>query len=295
MKKLFIVPAFVALLVAGSAYALYKTGEPQHRKPADQGQPAQPRPPDTPKTSQAVPRPPDARNEPPDHPRRGPEGPRGPERVVVPYPGWPWWGYGYPYPYGYPPASPWRLYADWETSNVRIDVSPNDASVYVDGYYAGAVDDFDGIFQHLVLRAGLHLIEIRRTGYTTLAVELNLYPGQSVTYRRTMQPSSVETGVTAAAHGAPGFEEGAVPPAPADLTAPPGEVRFDVTPNDAEIYADGFYVGIVDDFNGSQRLQLPPGRHHVAVKMDGYESIEFDLSIESTRSITYRATLKRLN
>ena len=72
-------------------------------------------------------------------------------------------------------------------------------------------------------------------------------------------------------------------------------VRFDVTPKDAEIYADGFYVGIVDDFNGSQRLQLTPGRHHVAVKMDGYEAVEFDLSIESTRSITYRATLRKLN
>ena len=295
MNKLLVSSGLIALLVAGSGYALNQGGDSQHRKPADQAQPAeqpaqQPpeakdphRTPDPPKAGQAVPRPPDARNEPSDHPRRGPDGPRGPERVVIPYPGWHWWG------------SPWRLYADWETAIVRIDVSPSDASVYVDGYYAGAVDDFDGIFQHLSLRAGLHLIEIRKAGYATLAVELNLYPGQSVTFRRTMEPSSVETGVTAAAHGAPGFDEGAFPPAPAEIAAPPGEVRFDVTPKDAEIYADGFYAGIVDDFNGSQRLQLAPGHHHVAVKMEGYESIEFDLAIESARSITYRATLRKLN
>jgi len=306
MKKLSILVAFVALLVAGSGVALYEAAAAQHKKPAEPAQPVQPpqpkesrpappaqpregrtAPPDTPATGQAVPRPPEARNEPPDRPRRGPGRP---ERIVIPYPGWPWWGY--PYPYRYPPSGG-RVYADWETADIRIDVSPRDAQVYVDGFYAGVVDDFDGIFQHLTLHAGPHLIEIRKPGYATLVAEFNLYPWQSITYRRTMEPSRGDRAAAPEVASAPGFEEGAAPP-PIDISAPPGEVRFDVTPGDAAIYADGFYAGIVDDFNGTQHLLLAPGRHHVVLKMEGYESIDVDLSIDAARTITYRATLKKL-
>ena len=35
--------------------------------------------------------------------------------------------------------------------DVRLMVRPRDAAVYVDGYYAGVVDDFDGVFQRLTL------------------------------------------------------------------------------------------------------------------------------------------------
>jgi hypothetical protein len=302
MKKAFISFAIAfAAAFATPATVWYADGDAQHRKPSEPAttqQPAQPRQPPqaTPRngqkpqpdlpSNQAVPRPPDARRD-PGGTRRGPA--RGP--VVVPYPGWPWWGY--PYAYGYPPA-PWRLYADWETTNVRLDVSPKDAQVYVDGYYAGVVDDFDGIFQHLTLRPGPHLIEMRKAGYRPLAVELDLYWGQSVTYRRTMEPAS-ETDSAAPFAGAPGFEEGAVPPSPADLNAPPGDVRFDVTPKDAAVYADGFYAGIVDDFNGPQHLRLAPGRHHVSIRLDGYESIDVDLSIDADQTVIYRTSLKKLN
>jgi hypothetical protein len=207
MRKLSLATAFIALLVAISAFAVYETGgASQHRGKAQPTQPAQPSQPsqpsqasqppreprpapqaqprgghtapaDAPKTGQAVPRAPEggvARHEPDgEHrpPRRG-----GP--IVIPYPIGPWWGY--PYPGDVPPYG-WRTYGDWQVSLVRLDVEPNDAQVYVDRFYAGVVDDFDGVFQHLALRAGSHLIEIRKTGFVALAIELNLYPGQSIT------------------------------------------------------------------------------------------------------------------
>jgi hypothetical protein len=211
--------------------------------------------------------------------------------VITPYPGWPWWTY--PYPYSYPPPRPWRVYADWEGASVRLDVSPNDAGVYVDRFYAGVVDDFDGIFQRLTLRPGPHLIEIRKAGFRTLVAEVSLYPGQSITYRRTMEP--LAEAESRSSPSAPGFEEGAAIPAPPDSDVPPGQVRFDVSPKDAAIYADGFYAGIVEDFNGSQHLLLAPGRHHLSIRLDGYESIDVDLSIDTGRTVTYRASLKKLD
>jgi hypothetical protein len=298
MKTLAIATSLVAAIGVASAFAVYEVDDSQHRKPstppAGQAQaPATPRegghtaPPNAPKTDETVPRSPaNARNE-SAHPRRPPE--RGP--VVVPYPVGPWWG-----PYPYPTYGGWRVFGEWQYAQVPLDVTPRDAQVYVDRYPAGVVDDYDGVFQHLAMPPGAHFVEIRKIGYRSLAIELNLYPGESITYRRVMEPSSTDALESCSPASAlpPGVEEGAAP-RPVDLSVRPGDVKFDVTPKDAEIYLDGFYAGIVNDFNGSQHLQVAAGRHHVSLKMAGYEPIEVELSIESDRMITYRTTMKELD
>ena len=63
---------------------------------------------------------------------------------------------GIPYPgFGYPPG----VYNDPAVA-IRLQVTPRDASVYVDGYAAGVVDDYDGVFQRLRLVPGPHEIVI---------------------------------------------------------------------------------------------------------------------------------------
>ncbi len=61
-------------------------------------------------------------------------------------------------------------------------MKPRQAAVYVDGYYAGIVDDFDGIFQRLHVDSGGHRIELRLAGYETLSVDLHVQPGRTITY-----------------------------------------------------------------------------------------------------------------
>ena len=65
----------------------------------------------------------------------------------------PWFGYegqwGYPM---YPP--PYRYGFGQPDSSVRVEVKPKEAEVFVDGYYAGIVDDFDGVFQRLRVTPG---------------------------------------------------------------------------------------------------------------------------------------------
>jgi len=103
------------------------------------------------------------------------------------YFGRPSYGYGaYGYPsYGYPSADygyysfmPGRAYGA-----LRIVDVPRDAHVFVDGYYAGIVDDYDGVFQHLNLEVGPHHIEIEVPGYPPIAFEVRIEPGQTITYR----------------------------------------------------------------------------------------------------------------
>jgi hypothetical protein len=90
-------------------------------------------------------------------------------------------GYGYGYPgYGYPYGG----YVVNSYGGVKIENAPKDAAVYADGYYVGTVDDFDGSFQKLNLEPGAHHIEVMRPGGAPPAsVDVNIRPGQTVTFR----------------------------------------------------------------------------------------------------------------
>jgi hypothetical protein len=107
--------------------------------------------------------------------------------------------YSYPYPYystaypygGYGYALPPPVYVSavpgYAYGGVRIQDAPPDAQVFVDGYYVGVVDDFDGPFQHVNLTAGPHQIEIRAAGYQPITFDVNVQPGRTITYRAPIQ------------------------------------------------------------------------------------------------------------
>jgi len=124
-----------------------------------------------------------------------------PNRYYRPHRSYPYgynsFGFGYLYydpyrsggyaPYsGYAPYAPGygsRPYSSFDIGELRLDVSPRHGQVYVDGYYAGTVDDFDGAFQGLKLAAGTYRIEIVAPGYDTLGFDVRITPGQKVRYR----------------------------------------------------------------------------------------------------------------
>jgi len=69
-----------------------------------------------------------------------------------------------------------------------------------------------------------------------------------------------------------------------------GGVRIQGAPPDAEVLADGYYVGIVDDFDGAfQRLELTPGAHSIEIRAPGMPPIAFDVNIQPGRTVTFHA------
>ena len=62
-------------------------------------------------------------------------------------------------------------------------MKPSNAQVYIDGYYVGVVDSFDGAFQRLGIEAGAHKVEIRAEGYETAQFDVMVMPGETVTYK----------------------------------------------------------------------------------------------------------------
>jgi hypothetical protein len=86
-------------------------------------------------------------------------------------------------------------------------------------------------------------------------------------------------------------------PPPGYLSAIPGRlyggVRIVDAPRDAEVFADGYYVGIVDDFDGVfQHLNLEAGPHRIEIRAPGLAPIAFDVRVEPGETITYRATFR---
>ncbi|HEX7487030.1 MAG TPA: PEGA domain-containing protein, partial [Vicinamibacterales bacterium] len=75
-----------------------------------------------------------------------------------------------------------------------------------------------------------------------------------------------------------------------------GALKLKVEPQDAEVYVDGYYMGVVDDFNGTfQRMELEAGAHHLEIRAPGFQTITFDVRIEPNETVTYRGDLQALS
>lgn len=134
--------------------------------------------------------------------------------IVAPpyYPYYPYYGYGYGYPYygfgygwgyggfGFAVSYSNGFYGPWGypyggvayapgpyDGALRLRVTPADATVYVDGYYAGRVEDFDGTFQRLHLEPGAHQVEVKQDGFETLMFEVKILPDRTITYTGDMK------------------------------------------------------------------------------------------------------------
>jgi hypothetical protein len=236
-------------------------------------------------------------------------------RYYAPY----YYGFGYPYGYwGYPYGGYWGGYYGYYggsysyTGSVRLKVKPEDAEVLVDGYYVGTVDDFDGAFQSLKLEPGPANIEVRAPGFEPLRVDVRILPGRKITYEANMragdpgpapqpQPPAVRPQPPNRAPG-PGVATG--PPAPGDPGADPGDqgdydqpmvayggVRLRVEPRDAQVFVDGYFVGVVDDFDSGKGLPLESGPQNIEIRADGYQPLQIQVRILPDETITYEGSL----
>ncbi len=74
-----------------------------------------------------------------------------------------------------------------------------------------------------------------------------------------------------------------------------GKVRLEVKPKDAQVYADGYYAGMVDDFDGTfGRLHLPPGDHEIVVYKPGFRTVKQSIRLRPRQDSTIRFALQPL-
>jgi hypothetical protein len=104
--------------------------------------------------------------------------------IGVPYDYDPFWGPYYPY-YGYPYAA--FSYDSHRTTDVKVQVTPKEADVYVDGYYAGPAGQFEGVLKRLHATPGGHAITVHLEGYRTVTEHVYLAPGSTFTLKEAME------------------------------------------------------------------------------------------------------------
>lgn len=216
--------------------------------------------------------------------------------IFGPYPWWPRTAY----PYWYVPIYDQR-------ADVRLRVEPKaaeEAAVYVDGFYAGIVDDFNGVFQSLPLTPGGHTVVLYLEGYRTVRRNIYLRPGSTFNLRETLLrlpagetsvPPDVVPPVPPPPEGsyrAPVTPPRVTPPAtahPATLVAGFGTLDLFVRPVDAEVTIDG--QRWVSSDEGHFVVQVPAGRHHVEARREGHRAFATDLEIREGESSPLNVSL----
>ena len=211
----------------------------------------------------------------------------------------------YPYPYGYPSYYRWGYD---NTGAARLQVTPRNARVYVDGYFAGMVDDFDGAWQRLNVEAGEHELQLYLEGYQTFTQKVLFVRGRTLKLALAMQP--LGPGESA---GPPPQPDPAAAPArrntpsyprdPDDIVVrrapqgPPrapnrgadqsdfGSLLLRVRPQDAEVLVDGERW---DAAQGDDQLviELSEGTHRIEVRKDGFQT--YSTTVQVRRGQTVR-------
>jgi hypothetical protein len=214
---------------------------------------------------------------------------------------YPWWAPGlYPHPY----FPVYGLHA-----SVRVLATPREAAVYVDGFYAGIVDDFDGVFQSLPVPPGGHEITLYDPGYRTVSQRVYLSPGSTFKLHETME--RLPAGVTSepppvAAPLPPPPENSFIPfrtpprgqPAPPPQVPGPsaqavgyGSLALRVQPASADVTIDG--ARWTTSTAGEFVIQLAVGAHHVEVASPGYQRFSTDIQVREGETTPLNVALSK--
>jgi hypothetical protein len=233
-------------------------------------------------------------------------------------------GFGYsswccPYAYGYGPwgypyyPGPYYWGPSYYGSSVRLQVAQRDAEVYIDGYYAGKVDNFDGTFQRLNVEPGEHELQLFMPGYRSFAQKVYLQPTSTFNVRHAMEPLAVgepeptrpvPTPRSPKARPEPSERSyrqtprGPQPLSPRDRE-PAGNAESDfgsiairIQPADAAITIDG------ERWDGPLNqdglvVQLGAGTHTVEIRRAGYRTYITDIDVRRGETTPLNVSLTR--
>jgi hypothetical protein len=196
---------------------------------------------------------------------------------------------------------------------VRVLVDPEDAKVYVDGYYAGTVDDFDGLMQRLHVDRGPHEVLVKREGYKSQRFRIYAVPGRTVKIEYDMRKGEGEDPIQDLSGGRNEDFDRRVreyrdrdddePEAEAEEDddasrprvrveegdGPTGVLRMKVWPSDASVYVDGEFRGTARQVRS---LDLGPGTHRIEVVRPGYATSQHEVDVRSGETRDLEVTLQ---
>lgn len=238
-------------------------------------------------------------------------------RVVLGYgyydPFW-WGGWGSAWGPGWGPAWGPGWYGPGYFGNgagsARLRVTPKQAEVYVDGYLAGIVDDFDGVFQRLDVPPGEHELTLYLDGYETITEQLLFRPGSTIDIRHQMRalapgesngprPEAARPSPSAGASNpamGPGGPRGRRAPGP-DMPPPVSQAGFGtlavrVQPATATLFVDG-EEWHAPEGGGPILIDLPEGPHEIEVRAEGRPPYHRTVEVRAGRTVPVNVSVSR--
>jgi hypothetical protein len=214
----------------------------------------------------------------------------------------PYWGGGYPYYYGGPYYGYGPYYYD-NSGSARLQISPREAQVYVDGYFAGIVDNFDGNLQRLNVESGEHELQFHLQGYRPFSIKVLFVRGRTVKITHAMEPLAPgepqstppkppqpDPSTRPQQYGTARPEYGPsrpdqMPPSRAGRPSDFGSLLLRVRPSDATVLVDG------EPWTAPQGedqfvIELTDGPHRVEVRKDGFQT--YSTTVRVRRGDTVR-------
>ncbi len=76
------------------------------------------------------------------------------------------------------------------------------------------------------------------------------------------------------------------------IAAPP---RTIVKPKQTEVFVDGYFVGVADDFDGVfQGMKLDPGGHEITLYLDGYRTSKHKVMLQEGKTFKLKHDMVKL-
>jgi hypothetical protein len=196
------------------------------------------------------------------------------------------------------------------SAEVRVQIEPSSAEVYVDGFLAGNVSSFDGIFQRLYVSPGAHEIVVYLDGFRSLVRRMYFSPNSSLKIREKLE--RLGPGEPFEPRPVPADDPQGWRDAPPDPGGPPpmrdesaqrqaprraaaaevslGQVSVRVQPLDADIVIDG---ELWQRAEGLDRLvvSLPVGLHRVDVRKPGYVPFTREVEVKAGDTVSLNVSL----
>jgi hypothetical protein len=235
---------------------------------------------------------------------------------------WGWWG---PW-YGFYPPYPWGLGVYWYPEQIHegmgaldLDLKPEEAEVYLDGYKIGVADNFDGWPRYLWLDEGTYDLVFHKEGFETLARQYSIYPGVIIDVEDRMERGEARLPEDLLERSSERREErlrrraerGEIDRPAAwrdrveseraemeddgylDARGEPARLRLRVVPSDAAIYLDGEFLGTGDELGGVRAgLIVDPGEHELQVTRPGYETHTETFTAEAGEEVEVEVELE---
>jgi len=241
-----------------------------------------------------------------------------------------YWNSWYPspwYPWGYGGWGWGGGVVVYPNTNFRhgaldLDVTPEQAEIYVDGNLVGRADDFDGFPDYLWLEKGTYDVVIYAEGYQTIARQYSIYQGMVIdvedrmTPGESIRPESLVAKSTVnrderlrrdreseedwrrsrAREDDPKAYEPAPPerrPQALDARGEPGRLVLRVEPGDATVYLDGRFLGTGDELARLRSgLIVDPGEHRLEIVRPGREQKTESFTVEAGEELRLEIELE---